>query len=148
MKRYKLRLDLKKVVLGVTLFRIEATVDSKYASKGDLGGWIEKEANLDTDGDAWVYGDAQVYGDAWVYGDARVYGDAQVKKKRHCIIINNLKFNITITLGHIAIGCEMHTITHWKKNIKKIGMKHGYTSKEIEGTILMIKGALMQRSGK
>lgn len=136
MKRYKLRLDLKKVVLGVTLFRIEATVDSKYASKGDLGGWIEKEANLDTDGDAWVY------------GDARVYGDAQVKKKRHCIIINNLKFNITITLGHIAIGCEMHTITHWKKNIKKIGMKHGYTSKEIEGTILMIKGALMQRSGK
>lgn len=34
---------------------------------GELGGWIEKEENLDAYGDAWVYGNA------WVSGDARVY---------------------------------------------------------------------------
>ena len=65
-----------KVVNGVTLFRIEACVDLKWANKGDIGGWVEKIDNVS--GDAWVYGDARVYGDAWVYGDARVYGDAWV----------------------------------------------------------------------
>jgi hypothetical protein len=33
--------------------------------KGDMGGWVESESNLDVSGDAWVYGDA------WVCGDAR-----------------------------------------------------------------------------
>lgn len=31
---------------------------------GELGGYIEKEENLDYDGDAWVYGDACVSGNA------------------------------------------------------------------------------------
>ena len=46
--------------------------------EGELGGYVEKEENLDHDGNAWVYGDAWVYGNAWVYGDARVYGNARV----------------------------------------------------------------------
>ena len=69
---------------GKTLFQIKAEISFRNVNKGDLGGYIEKEKNLNQDGDAWVsgdawvYGDAQVYGDAWVSGDARVYGDAQV----------------------------------------------------------------------
>ena len=61
-----------KVIFGVTLQRI------KKASSGDLGGWIEKESNLDASGNAWVSGDAQVSGNAWVYGDAQVSGNAWV----------------------------------------------------------------------
>ena len=75
---------------GIKLFQIKCTKSFKYANKGDLGGYVEKEDNLSQSGDAWVYGDAQVYGnarvsgnarvygDAWVYGDARVSGNAQV----------------------------------------------------------------------
>ena len=57
---------------------------------GTVGGWVESEANLSHDGDAWVsdaafvsgaarvFGDALVSGAAWVFGDAWVSGDARV----------------------------------------------------------------------
>ena len=82
--KFKLRTDLKKTVLGIDLFQIEALVDFEYAKKGDLGGYVEKESNLDHSGNAWVYGNAwvsgaaRVSGAAWVYGDAQVYENAQV----------------------------------------------------------------------
>ena len=82
--------DKVKVIDGVTLHRIKALRSFGNVNAGDLGGWVEKKANLSQDGDAWVYGDAWVFGDArvsgdaWVaenakvYGDARVFGDAWV----------------------------------------------------------------------
>ena len=75
-KNWKIRKDLSIEVCGHTLFRIECTQDFKEIKAGTLGGFIEKEENLD--GDAWVSDDAQVYGNAQVSGDARVYGNAQV----------------------------------------------------------------------
>ena len=63
---------------GIKLFQIKCTKSFKYAKEGDLGGYVEKDENLDQESDAWVSGDAQVSGDAWVYGNARVYGDAWV----------------------------------------------------------------------
>ena len=79
MKKYELTTEVK-VEFGITLHRIRALVDiARYGVKaGDLGGWIEKEANLDQEGDAWVSGEARVFGDAWVYGEALVYGEARV----------------------------------------------------------------------
>ena len=79
MKKYELTTEVK-VEFGITLHRIRALVDiARYGVKaGDLGGWIEKEANLDQEGDAWVYDDARVFGDAWVYGEALVYGEARL----------------------------------------------------------------------
>ena len=77
MKRFKLTTDTK-IVFGRKLYRIEALVSFGSVSKGDLGGFIEKEENLPSDGNAWVYGNAQVYGNARVYGDAQVYGNAWV----------------------------------------------------------------------
>ena len=77
MKKYELTTEAK-VWLGRTLHRIRALVSFGDVEAGELGGWIEKEENLEQSGDAWVYGDARVYGDAWVSGDARVYGEAQV----------------------------------------------------------------------
>lgn len=76
MKKFELTSETIVNALGVTLFRIKATVDIDRfgVKKGDLGGFIEKEDNLY--GDAWVYGNAQVYGNAWVSGNAWVYGNA------------------------------------------------------------------------
>ena len=89
-KKFELTGNLVINAFGIKLFQIKCTKSFKYANKGDLGGYVEKEDNLSQSGDAWVYGDAQVYGnarvsgnarvygDAWVYGDARVSGNAQV----------------------------------------------------------------------
>ena len=63
---------------GVTLFRIKAEKSFVNVTKGDLGGYIEKEENLAQDedaevsGDAWVSGNARVFGDAWVYGKIKL----------------------------------------------------------------------------
>ena len=83
MKKYKLT-DKSIEYFGHTLYRIEALKDFGGVSKGDKGGYIEKEDNLSQDDDAWVYdnarvyGDARVYDDAWVSGNARVFGNARV----------------------------------------------------------------------
>lgn len=65
MKKYELT-EETKVVFGVILHRIRAIRDFSNVKAGSLGGFIEKEENLDHDSDAWVYGDAIVYGDARV----------------------------------------------------------------------------------
>jgi len=148
-----------KVEIGVTFHRIQASKDFKNVKKGELGGWIEKDENLDQSGDAWVSGDAQVSGnarvygnarvsgDAWVYGnaqvsgdaqvsgnaqvsgDAQVYGDAQVEKSP--LLIQGTKHIVTECNGNIKIGCEIYSIKEWKKNYKEIGKKHGHTDNEI-----------------
>ena len=99
-KKYEFTGETKEFC-GRTLHRIRAIVDVAYAKAGDVGGWIESEANLSDVGNAWVYGDAKVYGNAEVYGDAKVYGnakvcgdawvygDAEVKQSGDYIVIKN-----------------------------------------------------------
>ena len=95
MKKFKLT-KTKKEYFGTTLFQIEALISFGNVSKGDLGGWVEKEENLSQEDNAWVYDNAKVYdnaevssnawvsgnarvsGNAWVYGNARVFGNAEV----------------------------------------------------------------------
>ena len=76
---------------GIKLFQIKCTKSFKYAQKGDFGGYVEKEGNLDQENDAWVSGDAwvsdnaRVSGDAWVSGNARGSGDADIENdNEHC----------------------------------------------------------------
>ena len=96
MKKFELTSEFITNVFGVKLFRIRALIEFGDVKAGDLGGYIEKEENLDHDGNAWVTGNARVSGNAtvsgnawvtgnarvsgnaWVYGDARVGGDATV----------------------------------------------------------------------
>lgn len=47
---------------GIKLFQIKCTKSFKYAQKGDFGGYVEKEGNLDQENDAWVFGNARVFG--------------------------------------------------------------------------------------
>lgn len=77
MKKYELT-DDTITVGGRILHRIKALKSFSDVEEGDLGGYVEREDNLDHSGNAWVYGDARVYGNAWVYGNARVSGNAWV----------------------------------------------------------------------
>ena len=63
-KKFELDLSTKITVFGVELFRIKALISFGNVKKGEFGGYVEKEENLNHSGNAWVYGNARVYGDA------------------------------------------------------------------------------------
>ena len=69
---------------GRTLYRVRYLRNVAHLRKGELGGYIESEGNLDQNGEcvvcdeAHVYGDARVCGNALVDGNARVCGSARV----------------------------------------------------------------------
>ena len=131
------------------LYRIKALMDFSDVKKGDLGGYVEKEANLSHCGDAWVYGNARVYGNAWVYGDARVYGDAQVYgDARVCgkmTICSNNDFSLVSNFGSenrttifafnnekqlvVKCGCFYGTIERFREKVKETH-KDSYLAKE------------------
>src|ERR1700722_10755565 len=87
--KYKLT-NTTITVCGIKLYQIEAVSSFNGINIGELGGYVQSEANLSQIGNAWVFenarvfgnalvaGDAQVYGNARVYGDAQVYGNARV----------------------------------------------------------------------
>ena len=63
MKKFELTAE-SKIFAGKKLFRIKALISFEDVEEGELGGFVEKEENLDQSGNAWVYGDAWVSGDA------------------------------------------------------------------------------------
>lgn len=76
----------------VSRIRAVRDIPASGVKTGDLGGYLEREGNLDQVGDAWVGDDAivsdgacvsemaQVGGQAQVLGGARVFGDAKVNE--------------------------------------------------------------------
>ena len=90
-KKFELTDNFIINAFGVKLFQIKCTKSFKYAKEGDLGGYVEKDENLDQESDAWVSGNARVYGNARVFGNAEVSGDAEVSgnaeidnNNKHC----------------------------------------------------------------
>lgn len=93
---------------GVKLHRIKALRDFSDVKKGDLGGYIEKEKNLDHDGECWVADDAKVYNKArvsqnavisdtaFVFEGAMVLGNAKVKD-------DSKVFAGAGVLGHVVV---------------------------------------------
>jgi hypothetical protein len=74
--KYELLPTDKRTPLGAPLFQLKALRDVRLGvSRGDLGGYIEKESNLSHEGECWVFDSAQVFGNAHVSGDARVFAD-------------------------------------------------------------------------
>lgn len=136
--------DVSKTVNGVTVHRIRALPENKFASPGTLGGWIEKENNLE-DG-AWVADEAEVYGNAVVYGntliedDSMVYGDATVHGETDEILTLSFGTKVhggdwteepyrrygglwTINISSpdtVRIGCRDYTFEKWHKSFKAI----------------------------
>ena len=115
MKKYELTAE-SIVKFGRTLFRIKALVAFENVKEGELGGFVEKEENLDQSGnawvsdDAWVFGDARVFGNARVFGDARVFGNAQIFKMSHYLVIGPLgsrdDFTTFFRTKHLTIGVK------------------------------------------
>ena len=106
---------------GIKLFQIKCTKSFKYAKEGDLGGYVEKDENLDQESDAWVYGNAQVYGDAWVYGDADIENDnnhcgfdcfGSCNRHTHAYLTKDNKVEITC-------GCFRGSIEEFEKKVEK-----------------------------
>ena len=80
--------------------------------------------NAQVSGYAQVYGDVLVYGDAWVYGGAWETSPLYIQGTKHAI--TNCAF------GKIAIGCEVHSFSKWKRDYKSIEKKSGYTPEQIK----------------
>jgi len=133
MNKYELVKDDKIYIRGIELFRIKSLIKFSTIEKEELGGYIEKENNLDQNENAWVFGDAKVSGDAWVsgnakvfgdaevfgnakvFGDAEVSGDAEVTKSNDLIVIGpigsrNDKITLTFSNGKVSIGCFYGTL--------------------------------------
>ncbi len=78
-KKYKTRLDPK-----TGLLRVIALKDFANVKKGDEGGLIEKEENLDQKGDCWVFRSARVCDNATVSGNAQIYDGCVGGNARIC----------------------------------------------------------------
>src|SRR5258705_316842 len=132
-----------EVFYGRELKRIKASVSFGNIKAGEVGGWIEKDKNLNAEvsGDAWVSGNAKVFGNAEVSGNAKVFGNAKVSGNAEVsgdaevsgnakvfgnaevsgdasktpICLSGLNWHVTITDNHIRIGCQFHTIVDWEK---------------------------------
>jgi len=77
-------LNESRIVDGRKVYRIRSLKDFANVSKGDLGGWVERETNLSQQGDCWIYGEAVSMENAVVENNAKLmdsaiaYGDAMV----------------------------------------------------------------------
>ena len=63
---------------GIKLYRIKAIKSFSNVKVGDLGGYIEKEANLSHYGNAWAFDDALVFGNAEISDDVVISGNAKI----------------------------------------------------------------------
>ena len=73
-----------KTIGKTILHQIKSLQSFSDVSAGDLGGWIESEANLSQNDEAWIYEDSCAYEHAYVYDNAKitkcscVYGHANI----------------------------------------------------------------------
>lgn len=107
-KKYKLT-DETIEVNGKTLYRIEALKDFLYVTKGDRGGFIEKEENLSHSGNAWVFNDAKVFNDAIIFDNAMVYNNAEVFDS--ATVYNNAKVHGSAKIYNYATICDYASIS-------------------------------------
>ena len=126
MKKHELTDDTITVGSRI-LHRIKALKSFSDVEEGDLGGYVEKEDNLNQSGNAWVYGNARVYGNAWVSGDARVYGDAWVSGENDYTTAKGFGREYRTTTffrlkdGGIGVrcGCFYGTLDEFRKKVKE-----------------------------
>ena len=121
MKKFELTSEFVTNIFGTKLFRIKALVEFGDVEAGELGGYIEKEENLDHDGDAWVYGNAQVYGNARVYGDAWVSGDADYAYAHGFGSINRTTTFFRLKDGGVGVlcGCFYGTLQEFRDKVQE-----------------------------
>ena len=109
MKKFELTTEFITNFLGTKLFRIKALVEFGKVEKGELGGFVEKEENLDHDGDAWVSGNAWVSGDQ-MYATVKGFGSEY----------RNTTFFITKD-GNVCVncGCFSGTLEQFREKVEE-----------------------------
>lgn len=126
MKKFELTTE-SIYLLGTKLFRIKALVTFGCVKKGELGGFVEKEENLDHTGSAWIFGNAKVYGNARVHGDEEVSGNAEVSgNQMHATVkgfgsqYRNTTFFITRDRNIcVNCGCFSGTLEQFRAKVKE-----------------------------
>lgn len=115
MKKFELTTEFITNFLGIKLFRIKALVKFGDVKKGELGGFVEKEENLEHYGNAWVSGDAQVYGDAIVSGN-QMYATVKGFGSNY----RDTTFFVTKD-GNVCAncGCFSGTLEQFRKKVKE-----------------------------
>ena len=113
MKKFELVAELSKEFFGCKLFRIRALISFSNVSKGDLGGWVEKEECVDQSGDAWVYGNARVSGDARVSDDAHHITVSPIGSEGGFLTAFRQKDNSIV----VSRGCFSGSIEEFEKAI-------------------------------
>lgn len=133
MKKFELTSEFVTNLFGTKLFRIRALVEFGNVKAGDFGGYVEKEANLAQDGNAWVYGNARVSGSALVSGSAQVSGNAQVCGDAR--VFSNADYTIIQGFGReyryttffrcldgkirVSCGCFYGDLKEFRKKVKE-----------------------------
>ena len=150
MKHFKLTETSKVNIFGITLFQIELTIDCKWGKKGDKGGWVEKEANIDIrkENDGFIFS-GEIWGGAVIRGGVIRGGEIRGgvifggviwggeiwggEWKESPLQIQGTKhfFNIC-SKTEIRIGCKTFTFEFWKENFSQIGKDQNYTESEIK----------------
>lgn len=100
---------------GIKLFQIKCTKSFKYAQKGDFGGYVEKEGNLDQENDAWVSGNAWVSGDADIENDNEhcgFDGFGSCNRHTHAYMTKEKKVEI-------ICGCFRGSIEEFEKKVEE-----------------------------
>lgn len=126
MKKFELTTE-SIYLLGTKLFRIKALVTFGCVKKGELGGFVEKEENLDHTGSAWIFGNANVYGNALVHGGEEVSGNAEVSgNQMHATVkgfgsqYRNTTFFITRDRNIcVNCGCFSGTLEQFRAKVKE-----------------------------
>ena len=133
---------------GTKLFRIKALKSFAEVEEGDLGGYVEKEENLDQCGNAWVSGNARVSGNAEVSGNALVICNARVSGNAlvigNALVSGNADYTTIRGFGtcfrnttffrckdgcvRVVCGCFYGTIDEFREQVKRT--REGKIAKE------------------
>ena len=137
-KKFELTSEFIINEMGKKLFRIKALVSFASVKAGDLGGFVEKEENLDQSGDAWVYGYARVSGDARVSDNA----DYACVKGFGTAHRNTTFFREKDGGVKVSCGCFFGTIKEFRAQVERT--REGKIAKEY----LMIADLMELHFGK
>lgn len=114
MKKYEILQDQTKIINGVEVYRIKALRDvSPNVKKGQIGGYIQSEANLSHEGFSWVFGESVVLDCAHVGQHGQIGGETIIRDNARvsglAYIVGNIqiKDNAHVT-GHAIISGTVH----------------------------------------
>ena len=106
---------------GRTLHRIRALKDFVNVKAGDVGGWVETDANLSHDGNAWVYDNGRVYGNGRVSGAEDYITCGPIGSRGDITTI----FRDSVKKVCVNCGCFSGTLDEFEKAVKTA---HGDTN--------------------